>query len=131
MFTGSCHCGSTTWQLSELPEEAVTCNCTVCRRYGVLWATGYEGENISVSGATIAYSRPEPNAAFHICKKCGCMMFERVLKLEDDGRQFIAVNLRMATDPEAISKVRIHRVDGLNDYEDVPAEGQCVRNLWF
>jgi len=29
------------------PESATTCNCTICRRYGVLWAYDYEGERIS------------------------------------------------------------------------------------
>jgi len=42
-----------------MPESATACNCTVCRRYGVLWAYDYEGEGIEVSGPTRAYIRGE------------------------------------------------------------------------
>jgi len=31
---------------------ATACNCTVCRRYGALWAYDYDGEGIKVAGNT-------------------------------------------------------------------------------
>jgi hypothetical protein len=30
-----------------MPESATACNCTACRRNGVLWAYDYEGEGQS------------------------------------------------------------------------------------
>ena len=41
MLKGTCHCGDAGWALEEFPQSATACNCTVCRRYGVLWAYGY------------------------------------------------------------------------------------------
>lgn len=42
MITGSCHCGTLRWEFDPEPDGATVCNCTVCRRYGVLWAYDYE-----------------------------------------------------------------------------------------
>ena len=57
MFQGSCHCGAVQWRFDGVPEGATVCNCTVCRRYGVLWAYDFEGARITVSGLTQAYIR--------------------------------------------------------------------------
>jgi hypothetical protein len=57
MIKGSCHCGAAHWQFDGVPDGATACNCTVCRRYGTLWAYGFEGETVAVSGPTQAYVR--------------------------------------------------------------------------
>lgn len=49
MIQGTCHCSAVSWQFKGLPESATACDCTVCRRYGVLWAYDREGEGITVS----------------------------------------------------------------------------------
>ena len=41
---GACHCGAVRWLYRGMPESATACNCTVCSRYGALWAYGAEGE---------------------------------------------------------------------------------------
>ena len=46
MIEGSCHCGSVTWRFDGMPESATACNCTICRRCGVLWAYDFEGDRI-------------------------------------------------------------------------------------
>ena len=41
MSTGvsaSCHCGSVRLEVDAPPSEVTECNCSLCRRYGVLWA---------------------------------------------------------------------------------------------
>ena len=48
---GRCHCGATGWTFRGDPERALACNCTLCRRYGSLWAYDYEGECVAVSGS--------------------------------------------------------------------------------
>lgn len=36
-FQGSCHCGAVTFSVdAELPTEALSCNCSICRRKGLL-----------------------------------------------------------------------------------------------
>ena len=37
MLTGICHCGTLQWTFDGVPNSAPACNCTLCRRYGVLW----------------------------------------------------------------------------------------------
>ena len=38
MVEASCHCGSVSLEIDSPPEEVTECNCSMCRRYGVLWA---------------------------------------------------------------------------------------------
>jgi hypothetical protein len=33
---GSCHCGNVTYRLEAEPDEAMACNCSICRRKGYL-----------------------------------------------------------------------------------------------
>jgi hypothetical protein len=126
---GSCHCGAVNWQFKGIPESATACNCTVCRRYGTLWAYDYEGEGISVEGPTRAYVRGEA-IEFHFCQSCGCVMFWRAREANKDGRRRIAVNLRM-TDPEPIANVPIDHFDGFDKWEDLPRDGRRVADYWF
>ncbi|HTT11426.1 MAG TPA: GFA family protein [Burkholderiaceae bacterium] len=129
MIQGSCHCGAVRWQFEGQPDGATACNCTVCRRYGVLWAYGYEGEGIAVSGRTQAYTRGEA-IEFHFCPVCGCVAFWRARQGNQEGRRRIAVNLRLA-EPEAVAQVPIDHFDGLNTFEDRPRDGRCVADYWF
>jgi hypothetical protein len=129
MIQGSCLCGAVQWQFEGLPESATACNCTACRRYGVLWAYDYEGERIKVSGPTQPYIRGKA-LAFHFCPACGCVVYWRSLKLNEEGRRRIAVNLRL-TEPDVVAKVPIDHFDGLDTFEDLPRDGRCVADYWF
>lgn len=129
MIQGACHCGAVRWQFEAVPESATACNCTVCRRYGVLWAYDYEGEGIQVSGPTKAYVRGK-SIEFHFCPNCGCVAYWRAQQPKETGRRRIAVNLRLA-EPEAIAAVPIDHFDGLDKFEDLPRDGRCVRDYWF
>jgi hypothetical protein len=130
MIEGSCHCGEVRWSFAGVPESATACNCTVCRRYGVLWAYDYEGERIRVSGPVRAYVWGDRTLAFHFCPECGCVAYWRSLALDESGRRRIAVNLRLA-DPEAVGAIVVDHFDGLGSFEDLPRDGRCVRDLWF
>jgi hypothetical protein len=129
LLHGSCHCGAVTWRLAGVPECATACNCTVCRRYGALWAYHFEGEAIDVAGPSKAYIRGG-SVEFHFCPGCGCVAFWRAQQAGDDGRRRIAVNLRM-TDPGPIAQVPIDHFDGLDTFDDLPRDGRCVADLWF
>jgi hypothetical protein len=129
MLNGSCHCGAIQWRLDAMPESATACNCTVCRRYGVLWAYDHEGEGVRVSGSTQAYVRGE-DIGFHFCPTCGCIAYWRGLRPRADGRRRIAVNLRLAG-PDAVAEVAIRHFDGLDTFEDLPTDGRCVSDYWF
>jgi hypothetical protein len=129
MIEGACLCGAVRWSFASTPESATACNCTACRRYGVLWAYDYEGEGIHVSGPTRAYVRGK-HLGFHFCPECGCVTYWRGLAPDEDGRRRIAVNLRLA-EPEVVAAIVIDHFDGLNTFEDLPRDGRCVRDYWF
>ena len=38
MLTATCHCGAVKVQVPRKPNSLTDCNCSICRRYGVLWA---------------------------------------------------------------------------------------------
>ena len=130
MIEGSCHCGAVRWRLEATPEAATACNCTVCRRYGVLWAYGHEGEDVEVSGTTRAYLRGESSPlAFHFCPDCGCIAYWRAVA-PHKGRRCIAVNLRLA-EPEAVASITIDHLDGLESWRNIPRSGHSVGDMWF
>lgn len=111
-----------------LPQGATACNCTVCHRYGVLWIYDFEGEGITVWGSTKKYIRGE-GVEFHFCPNCGCVAFSRGQQLTPEGKQRIAVNLRL-TEPGPVAKIPIDHFDGLNTFDDLPRDGKCVADLW-
>ncbi|MEZ5921209.1 MAG: GFA family protein [Parvularculaceae bacterium] len=130
---GTCHCGSCGWSLSGDPGSITACNCTLCRRYGALWAYDYENERIRIFGDVSSYQRVgKDNPALEIlfCPTCGGVVSWRGLKREIDGRLRIAVNIRLA-EPQAVADLPIDHFDGLNTFEDLPRDGRCVRDLWF
>lgn len=129
MIQGTCLCGKVRWQFEGQPDGATVCNCTACRRYGVLWAYDYENEGIKVSGQTQAYVRGTA-LEFHFCPACGCVVFWRGLQKDSEGRLRIAVNLRLA-EPEAVAKIPIDHFDGLDTFDDLPRDGRCVSDYWF
>jgi hypothetical protein len=126
---GSCHCGAVKWEFKGVAEGATACNCTVCRRYGALWAYDYEGEGIKVAGPTKVYVRGKA-IEFHFCSTCGCVAYWRSRTSSEGGRRRIAVNLRL-TEPDAVAQVPIYHFDGLNTFEDLPRDGRRVVDYWF
>ena len=129
MIQGTCLCGQVRWQFEGQPNGATACNCTACRRYGVLWAYDYENEGITVSGPTRRYIRGKA-IEFHFCGECGCVAFWRAQRVNEEGKRRIAVNLRL-TEPEPIAKLPIDHFDGLDKFDDLPRDGRCVGDLWF
>jgi hypothetical protein len=130
MLDGSCHCGAVRWTFKGVPETATACNCTVCRRYGTLWAYDYEGEGIASTGPTAAYTRGPKTIEFHFCPTCGCVAYWRGSTPGKDGRRRIAVNLRLA-EPDAVAAIAVRHFDGLGAFADLPMDGRCVADMWF
>ena len=111
------------------PDGATACNCTACRRYGVLWAYGHVDEDIKTKGETKAYVRGKA-LEFHFCPNCGAMVFWRGLQKDEEGKTRIAVNLRLS-EPETVAHIPIDHFDGLDSFDDLPRDGKCVSDYWF
>lgn len=130
---GSCHCGSVHWEFRGTIPDATICNCTVCRRYGVLWAYDYDGHGIHVEdpGAALkSYVRGSVILSFNFCSYCGNLVSWRGLTSNRDGLTRIAVNLRLAA-PEEVADIPLQRFDGLQSFEDLPRDGRTVADVWF
>ena len=114
MIQASCHCGSITIDLPRKPRRLTDCNCSICRRYGPLWAY-YKSADVRVRaprGTTDAYVWGERRIRFVRCANCGCLMhWEGTRKRERMG-----INTRNL-DPEIIAGVRIRRLDGASTWK--------------
>ncbi|SPH17999.1 hypothetical protein DEA8626_01529 [Defluviimonas aquaemixtae] len=130
MIEGACHCGAVRWSFDGIPDSATSCNCTICRRYGTLWAYDYEGERVKASGRTSIYAWNGRTIGFHFCPECGCVAYWRACESGKDGRRRIAVNLRLAS-PEVVGVIAMERFDGLDSFDDLPRDGRCVSDMWF
>ena len=133
VLKGVCHCGRAAWSIEGDPGPATACNCTLCRRYGALWAYDYEGERIEISGPRQSYARTgeaDPSLEILFCPICGCVLCWRGLRLDANGRRRVAVNLRLA-EPEAVADLPVDHFDGLDSFDDLPRDERCVRDLWF
>jgi len=130
---GACHCGAVRFRIAPRPDTATICNCSVCRRYGAIWAYGWlEGgagpEVVVTGGARTAYVRGDREIAFHRCAACGCLTDWTGLVPQADGRVRIAVNLRLA-DPAEVADVPLRLFDGADAFEDRPPDGRCIRDI--
>lgn len=106
----SCHCGAILITLSHQPAEVVECNCSLCRRYGVLWAY-YEASEIAglpFGDATETYSWNGRHVDFHRCRSCGCITHWAP---RSSGRTRYGINARLLM-PELLAKSRVRHKDG-------------------
>jgi hypothetical protein len=109
-ISASCHCGAIQLEINKPPETLTECNCSICRRYGVLWAY-YLPKNVQVAaspGADEAYSWGPRSIEFHRCKVCGCVTHWRAVAADATR---MGINARLM-DPEILRPVRIRKLDG-------------------
>jgi len=110
MIESTCHCGGVRLQIASAPEMVTDCNCSICRRYGVLWAY-YSPKQVWISpqqGATDIYMWDDKAIEFHRCKVCGCVThWAPVDKIHDR----MGVNARLM-DPSVLAAARVRRLDG-------------------
>ena len=109
MIEATCHCGAVRFELARAPETVTDCNCSVCRRLGVLWAyyTLAEVKLASPNAAIGAYAWGDKDLAFHHCQVCGCTTHWSPLKEVDR----MAVNARLMA-PDVLAAAAIRQVDG-------------------
>lgn len=113
IYKGSCHCGNVQFELAKMPEWLVSCNCSICKRLGTIWAHA-ETSDITLkydTGATMAYVWGDKTLAFHTCKKCGCTTHWE--NLDDSKYSRMGVNFRMCTKYD-ISDFKVRNRDGAN-----------------
>ena len=75
MIEATCHCGLVHLEVAQAPEAVNECTCSICRRYGTLWAY-YSPTLVHLTpptGATDIYMWGDRILEFHRCKQCGCI----------------------------------------------------------
>jgi hypothetical protein len=106
----SCHCGAVHLELKMAPSSLTDCNCSICRRYGALWAY-YAPQDVRVTAAaTQVYSWGDRSIELHRCQRCGCVT--HWCAVAADALR-MAVNARLL-DPEILRSLRIRKLDGAN-----------------
>lgn len=114
-LTATCHCGQISIRVPHRPEYLNECLCSICFRYGVLWAY-YPRDTVTITAkvtglgminaisqfskggildgvgdGTRQYVREGPDQggiAFHFCDRCGCVVYWVSVKLDvDDEKQ--------------------------------------------
>jgi len=115
MTTGTCHCGAVKVTLPEPPAWVSDCNCSICRRYGVLWSY-FVAKTVKTEAAPealVKYSWGRKDLYFVHCNTCGCMMWwERV---KPDLEKKMGINMRMF-DPAILAAAQVEKLDGANDW---------------
>jgi hypothetical protein len=113
MIVATCHCGAVKVEIPRRPRSLTNCNCSVCRRYGTLWAY-FKASDVRVSGNTDAYSWGSKSLRFVRCSVCGCIThWERVTP---GATARVGVNARNF-EPSALGAVRIRLLDGADTWK--------------
>jgi hypothetical protein len=112
IYHGSCHCGAVRYEAKSAPiAEAMSCNCSMCRRKGTLLAFIPASDFTLQSGdEALADYQFNKRVIHHLfCRTCGVTSFAR--GATPDGTPMIALNVRCLDeiDPDAI---RINRIAG-------------------
>ncbi|QDH71273.1 GFA family protein [Marilutibacter alkalisoli] len=112
---GSCHCGAVRITLPFLPGEATSCNCSLCRRSGVICAY-YELGTVSVQGHpenTEDYVWGDRTLRNVRCRTCGIFTHWEPLDPKPGARH--GVNLRNF-EPKILESVVVRRFDGADTW---------------
>lgn len=116
VLAAACHCGAVRVEVPRRPRSLTNCNCSICRRYGTLWAY-YKASEVRVTGAagaTSEYAWGDKSLKFVRCSTCGCIThWERV---HPTASSRMGVNARNF-EPSALGSVRIRCLDGASTWK--------------
>lgn len=116
MIQSSCHCGSITIDIPRRPRTLTSCNCSICRRTGALWAY-YRATSIRLHaprGSTMSYAWGKRGIRFVRCRHCGCLTHWEGARNPRTG--YVGINMRNA-DPQITQSVRVRRLDGASTWK--------------
>jgi len=116
MPKASCHCGAVEFQVPRKPRYLTDCNCSICRRYGILWAY-YRHKGFRILHGRrrlVAYMWGKKMLKFFHCDTCGCVTHAHGVRSEPGS--MMGVNARLM-EPKIITGTRIRRFDGANTWK--------------
>lgn len=116
MLTATCHCGAVRVDVPRRPRSITNCNCSICRRYGTLWAY-YRASEVRVTaepGTSAEYVWGDKMLRFVRCGACGCVTHWEGIRPTASSR--MGVNARNF-EPSALGDVRIRLLDGASTWK--------------
>ena len=114
-LTATCHCGAVHIDVPHKPRRLTSCNCSICRRYGTLWAY-YPRSKVrlrSKRSALERYAWGDKTLDFVRCATCGCVI---CWQAKQRTRDRMGVNMRNF-EPGVIEGVRVRRLDGASTWK--------------
>ncbi len=107
-YQGSCHCGAVTYEVEADFTEGMTCNCSHCKRKGMLLTFVPKTQFTLKSGedalTTYHFNKKQIDHVF--CKTCGVQSFAQ-------SGDMVAINLNCIHDLDT-DALEIKKVDGKN-----------------
>lgn len=113
-YSGGCHCGRVRYEVEADLSRVMSCNCSICRKRGVLLVFAPEEKFKLESGADVLSDYQFNRKIIHhlFCDVCGVGSFAR--GVGPNGVPMAAINVRCLDDVE---------LDGLNV---VPFDGKSL-----
>jgi hypothetical protein len=112
----SCHCGAVRVHVRQSPRTIVNCNCSICRRYGALWAY-YKPTSVKIEAPKNGLSKYSWNKRirdYYRCKRCGCVTHYTYRGEQRDT--LMGVNAANFP-PSVVGKARMRHLDGAGSWK--------------
>jgi hypothetical protein len=110
-----CHCGRVRILVRQAPRTVTSCNCSICRRYGALWAY-YSARSVQIQarkGGLSSYAWRHRVRAYFRCSTCGCITHYQYRKTW--GSSTVAINATNF-EPQVLKGVRVRKLDGASTW---------------
>jgi hypothetical protein len=111
-YKGSCHCGRVACEVEGEIESVMSCNCSICRRKGVLmWfvpKTQFELKTPDEAAATYCFNKHV--IAHRFCPTCGIHVYGETTNPRT-GEPTAAINARCLEDVD-LDKLPVVHFDG-------------------
>jgi hypothetical protein len=107
MVEATCHCGAVKLRVTKAPDSVKDCNCSICHRYGTLWAY-YALDQVKIAGATDIYMWGDKSLGFHRCRTCGCVTHWWPV---DEARNRMGLNANLMP-RDVLEQAAVIRFDG-------------------
>ena len=108
IHTGGCHCGKVAFEVEGEIDQAIDCNCSMCRkRGGLLWFVPRASLTLKTPEADYGtYHFNTGKIEHHFCRECGISPFSEGRNA--DGSAMACVNVRCldGVDPAAVKVVQ-------------------------
>ena len=110
-YTGSCHCGAVSYEADADLSRIISCNCSICRKRGLLLAfIAEDAFRLKGGEDTLTDYTFNKGAVHHLfCSKCGVGSFGRGTR--PDGVKTVAINVR-CLDGVDLETLNIRKFDG-------------------